>query len=140
MSGVTAKRVVIAEDEALIRMDLAEMLAEEGYDVVGQAGDGEEAVRLAIEQRPDLVILDVKMPGLTGTDVIKLIRGSSTGGHVKVMFYSSTDTHELRALSEKHGAQGYLTKAASMSELEFRVREVLGDQLRVSRKSPLRSS
>jgi response regulator NasT len=58
--------VVIAEDEALIRMDLAEMLAEEGYDVVGQAGDGEEAIRLAIEHRPDLVILDVKMPKLDG--------------------------------------------------------------------------
>ncbi|MGH8881476.1 MAG: response regulator, partial [Stackebrandtia sp.] len=61
VTSVTAKRVVIAEDEALIRMDLAEMLAEEGYDVVGQAGDGEEAIRLASEQRPDLVILDVKM-------------------------------------------------------------------------------
>ena len=50
------KRVVIAEDEALIRMDLAEMLQEEGYDVVGQAGDGESAVKLATEHRPDLVI------------------------------------------------------------------------------------
>ena len=56
------RRVVIAEDEALIRLDLAEMLAEEGYDVVGQAGDGEKAVELAEEHRPDLVILDVKMP------------------------------------------------------------------------------
>jgi AmiR/NasT family two-component response regulator len=54
-------RVVIAEDEALIRMDLVEMLAEEGYDVVGEAADGARAVELAEEQRPDLVILDVKM-------------------------------------------------------------------------------
>ena len=60
------RRVVIAEDEALIRMDLAEMLAEEGYDVVGQAADGERAVALAEEHRPDLVILDVKMPVLDG--------------------------------------------------------------------------
>ena len=60
------RRVVIAEDEALIRMDLAEMLAEEGYDVVGEAGDGARAVELAEEQRPDLVILDVKMPVLDG--------------------------------------------------------------------------
>src|SRR5690606_2715375 len=57
----TTHRVVIAEDEALIRMDLAEMLTEEGYDVVGQAADGERAVALAEELRPDLVICDVKM-------------------------------------------------------------------------------
>ena len=62
----TSRRVVIAEDEALIRLDLAEMLAEEGYDVVGQAGDGEQAVALAESSRPDLVILDVKMPRLDG--------------------------------------------------------------------------
>ena len=55
-------RVIVAEDEALIRLDLVEMLGEEGYDVVGQAGDGEEAVRLAEQLRPDLVMLDVKMP------------------------------------------------------------------------------
>jgi len=62
----TARRVLIAEDEALIRLDLAEMLAEEGYDVVGQAEDGETAVALAEELRPDLVILDIKMPRLDG--------------------------------------------------------------------------
>ena len=58
---------MIAEDEALIRLDLAEMLVEEGYDVVGQAEDGEKAVALALEHRPDLVILDVKMPRSTGS-------------------------------------------------------------------------
>src|SRR3978361_1997300 len=63
--GVAARaRVVIAEDEALIRMDLAEMLAEEGYDVVGQAADGARAIELAESERPDLVVLDVKMPVL----------------------------------------------------------------------------
>ena len=61
-SGPAARTVVIAEDEALIRMDLAEMLTDEGYDVVGQAGDGAKAIELAEELRPDLVILDVKMP------------------------------------------------------------------------------
>ena len=64
--GRPARRVVIAEDEALIRLDLAEMLAEEGYEVVGEAADGETAVRLAEQHRPDLVVLDVKMPKLDG--------------------------------------------------------------------------
>lgn len=82
----------------------------------------------------DLVILDVKMPRLTGTDVIKLIRNTSTA-HVKVMFYSSSDTHELRRLAEQHHAQGFLTKTASTSELEFRVRELLGEP-RSTRKAP----
>ena len=59
-------RVVIAEDEAIIRLDLAELLEEEGYDVVGETGRGDEAVELVRELRPDLVILDIKMPGLDG--------------------------------------------------------------------------
>ena len=62
------RRVLIAEDEALIRMDLAEMLREEGYDVVGEAGDGQEAVELAESLKPDLVIMDVKMPRRDGID------------------------------------------------------------------------
>ena len=62
------RRVLIAEDEALIRLDLAEMLREEGYDVVGEAGDGQEAVELAESLKPDLVIMDVKMPRRDGID------------------------------------------------------------------------
>src|SRR5260370_6854446 len=62
------RRVLVAEDEALIRLDLAEMLREEGYDVVGEAGDGQEAVELAASLRPDLVIMDVKMPRRDGID------------------------------------------------------------------------
>lgn len=65
-TGDSVIRVVIAEDEALIRLDLKEMLEEEGYRVVGEAGDGAAAVRLVEEHRPDLVILDVKMPILDG--------------------------------------------------------------------------
>ena len=63
-----SRRVLIAEDEALIRLDLAEMLREEGYTVVGEAGDGQQAVDLAESLRPDLVIMDVKMPRRDGID------------------------------------------------------------------------
>ena len=68
MSNVApeAKRVLVAEDEALIRLDLVELLTEEGYHVVGEAGDGEQAVELARSLRPDLVVMDVKMPKLDG--------------------------------------------------------------------------
>ena len=59
-------RVVIAEDEAIIRLDLKELLQEEGYDVVGETGRGDEAIELVRDLRPDLVILDIKMPGLDG--------------------------------------------------------------------------
>ena len=69
------RRVLVAEDEALIRLDLVEMLREEGYEVVGEAGDGEEAVKLASELKPDLVILDVKMPKLDGIEAAAKITG-----------------------------------------------------------------
>ena len=65
-AGAARRRVLIAEDEALIRLDLAEMLVEEGYDVVGEAGDGETAVRLTEELKPDLVILDIRCRSWTG--------------------------------------------------------------------------
>ncbi len=69
------RRVLIAEDEALIRLDLAEMLREEGYEVVGEAGDGQEAVELAEALHPDLVIMDVKMPRRDGIDAASEIAG-----------------------------------------------------------------
>ncbi|MBF6842148.1 response regulator, partial [Acinetobacter baumannii] len=64
--SVPVRRVVVAEDEAVIRLDIVEMLREVGYDVVGEAADGESAIRLAEELRPDLVVMDIKMPILDG--------------------------------------------------------------------------
>ena len=72
-ADLPARRILVAEDEALIRLDLVEMLGEEGYDVVGQAGDGATAVRLAEQLRPDCVILDVKMPVLDGISAAEQI-------------------------------------------------------------------
>ena len=88
------RTVVIAEDETLIRMDLAEMLAEEGYDVVGQAGDGEKAIELAEELKPDLVILDVKMPVLDGIAAAEAIAGQRIAPVVMLTAFSQRDLVE----------------------------------------------
>ena len=107
-------RVVIAEDEALIRMDLAEMLAEEGYEVVGQAGDGQRAVELAEELRPDLVILDVKMPVLDGIAAAERIAGQRIAPVVMLTAFSQRDLVER---ARDAGAMAYLVKPFSQSDL-----------------------
>jgi two-component system, response regulator PdtaR len=109
-----ARRVVIAEDEALIRMDLAEMLQEEGYDVVGQASDGERAVLLAEEHRPDLVILDVKMPRLDGIAAAERIAGQRLAPVVMLTAFSQ---RELVERARDAGAMAYLVKPFSKSDL-----------------------
>jgi two-component system, response regulator PdtaR len=106
--------VVIAEDEALIRMDLAEMLAEEGYDVVGQAGDGETAVDLAEQHRPDLVVLDVKMPKLDGIAAAQRIAGQRIAPVVILTAFSQRDLVER---ARDAGAMAYLVKPFSKNDL-----------------------
>jgi AmiR/NasT family two-component response regulator len=110
----SATRVVIAEDEALIRMDLAEMLADEGYDVVGQAGDGQQAVDLAEQLRPDLVILDVKMPVLDGIAAAERIAGQRIAPVVMLTAFSQRDLVER---ARDAGAMAYLVKPFSQSDL-----------------------
>jgi response regulator NasT len=107
-------RVVIAEDEALIRMDLAEMLADEGYEVVGQAGDGQQAVALATELRPDLVILDVKMPVLDGIAAAERIAAQRIAPVVMLTAFSQRDLVER---ARDAGAMAYLVKPFSQSDL-----------------------
>ena len=107
-------RVVIAEDEALIRMDLAEMLADEGYEVVGQAGDGQQAVELAEGLRPDLVILDVKMPVLDGIAAAERIAGQRIAPVVMLTAFSQRDLVER---ARDAGAMAYLVKPFSQSDL-----------------------
>ena len=107
-------RVVIAEDEALIRMDLAEMLAEEGYDVVGQAADGQQAVELAERERPDLVILDVKMPVLDGIAAAERIAAQRIAPVVMLTAFSQRDLVER---ARDAGAMAYLVKPFSQSDL-----------------------
>jgi len=109
-----ARRVLIAEDEALIRLDLAEMLREEGYDVVGEAGDGQEAVDLAERLRPDLVIMDVKMPRRDGIDAAEEIAAKRIAPIVVLTAFSQRDLVER---ARDAGAMAYLVKPFSASDL-----------------------
>ena len=108
------RRVVIAEDETLIRMDLAEMLGEEGYDVAGEAGDGARAVELAQELRPDLVILDVKMPVLDGIAAAERIAQARIAPVVILTAFSQRDLVER---ARDAGAMAYLVKPFTKSDL-----------------------
>jgi two-component system, response regulator PdtaR len=113
-ASTTRKRVLIAEDEALIRLDLAEMLGEEGYDVVGEAGDGETAVRLAEELRPDLCILDIKMPIMDGLAAAEKIAGSRIAPVIILTAFSQRDLVERARAA---GAMAYLVKPFQQSDL-----------------------
>jgi two-component system, response regulator PdtaR len=110
----TALRVVIAEDEALIRLDLAEMLEEEGYVVAGQAGDGEEAVGLAEQLRPDLVIMDVKMPVLDGITAAERIAEQHLAPVVILTAFSQRD---LVKRASEAGAMAFLVKPFTKADL-----------------------
>ena len=108
------RRVLVAEDEALIRLDLVEMLREEGYQVVGEAGDGEEAVRLAGELRPDLVILDVKMPKMDGIEAASEIAKDRIAPVVILTAFSQRDLVER---ARDAGAMAYLVKPFAKRDL-----------------------
>ncbi|GIM86095.1 ANTAR domain-containing response regulator [Salinispora arenicola] len=108
------RRVLIAEDEALIRLDLAEMLVEEGYEVVGEAGDGETAVRLANELKPDLVILDIKMPIMDGLAAAERIAGERIAPVIILTAFSQRDLVERARAA---GAMAYLVKPFQKSDL-----------------------
>ncbi|GAB7003802.1 response regulator [Nocardioides sp. AN3] len=126
--SATPRTVVIAEDEVLIRMDLAEMLAEEGYDVVGQAGDGQAAIELAQKHKPDLVILDVKMPVLDGISAAEAIARQRIAPVVMLTAFSQ---RELVERARDAGAMAYLVKPFTASDL------VPAIELAVSRFSEL---
>jgi two-component system, response regulator PdtaR len=108
------RRVVIAEDEALIRLDLKEMLEEDGYDVVGEAGDGQRAIDLAVELRPDLVMLDIKMPILDGISAAERI---TSEGIAPVVILTAFSQRDLVERASEAGAMAYLVKPFTKVDL-----------------------
>jgi two-component system, response regulator PdtaR len=113
-SESSATRVVVAEDEALIRLDLVEMLTEEGYEVVGQAGDGEAAVELTTQLRPDLVVMDVKMPKLDGISAAEKI---ATDRIAPVVMLTAFSQRDLVDRARTAGAMAYVVKPFGKADL-----------------------
>jgi response regulator NasT len=115
-------RVIIAEDEAIVRLDIKEILLSAGYEVVGETGRGDEAVSLAAETTPDLAILDVKMPGMSG---IQAAREMTRDAKVAVMVLTAFSQRELIEEARDAGVAAYLVKPFRRDELLNAVDTVL---------------
>ena len=122
-NGSTAlARVVIAEDEAIVRLDLKEILVTAGYDVVGETGRGDEAVTLVEQHRPDLVILDVKMPGMDG---IRAAREITSRHQVAVLLLTAFSQRDLIEEARDSGVSAYLIKPFQPRDLLPAIADVL---------------
>ena len=115
--------VLVAEDEALIRLDLVELLTEEGYEVTGQASDGEEAIELARELQPDLIIMDVKMPKLDGISAAETIAEERIAPIVMLTAFSQRDLVER---ARDAGAMAYVVKPFDASDVVPAIELALG--------------
>jgi AmiR/NasT family two-component response regulator len=113
-STVAPRRVVVAEDESLIRMDIVEILRDNGFDVVGEAGDGETAVALATELRPDLVVMDIRMPQLDGIEAAKRL---SENHIAPVVLLTAFSQKELVEQASEAGALAYVVKPFTPNDL-----------------------
>jgi response regulator NasT len=107
-------RILIAEDEAIIRMDLREMLEEEGFDVVAEASDGREAVELTRKHNPDLAILDIKMPGMSGIRAAEVISRERLAA---VLILTAFSQRDLASDAAQAGAMAYLVKPFQKTDL-----------------------
>lgn len=113
MSDKTVRRVVVAEDEAIIRMDIVETLIENGFDVVGEAGDGLEAVAQATSLKPDLVVMDIKMPNLDGISAAKQLSEFK----IPVVLLTAFSQRELFEQAAEAGAMAYVLKPFNANDL-----------------------
>jgi response regulator NasT len=127
-AGATPVRILVAEDEALIRMDLVEMLQEAGYTVVAQAANGEEAIALATEHKPDLAILDVKMPILDGISAAEKIISIAP-----VLMLTAFSQRELVERARDAGVMAYVVKPFTIGDL------VPAIEIAISRHTQMRS-
>lgn len=116
-------RIVVAEDEAIIRLDLKEILEEEGYEVVAETGRGDQAIELVKEHRPDLAILDIKMPGMDGLTAARHIAGEKLAA---VLILTAFSQHDLVEQAREAGALAYLVKPFQKSDLIPAIEMALG--------------
>lgn len=117
-------RVVVADDHTLVRAGICALLREiPGVDVVGEAGDGHEALKLARHLRPDVVLLDIAMAGLNGLEVARLVTKEMTGIYVIILSMYANEEYVIQALS--FGAAGYVLKDAELAELELALRSAV---------------
>ena len=114
MTVADKTRVVIAEDEAIIRLDLKELLEEEGYEVVGETGRGDEAIELVRQTKPDIAILDIKMPGMDGLSAARHISSERLAAVLVLTAFSQRD---LIDQAREAGALAYLVKPFQKSDL-----------------------
>ena len=113
MSEETRKRVLVAEDESIIRMDIVETLREAGFEVVAEAGDGEQAVALATEHMPDIIVMDIKMPNMDGIEAAERIQAL----RIPVVLLTAFSQKELVERATEAGAMAYVVKPFSPSDL-----------------------
>jgi len=113
MPEETRKKVLVAEDESIIRMDIVETLREAGFDVVAEASDGEQAVALATEHRPDIIVMDIKMPNMDGIEAAEKIQEL----RIPVVLLTAFSQKELVERATEAGAMAYVVKPFSPSDL-----------------------
>ena len=123
MGQTRPKKVLIAEDEALIRLDLVELLTDEGFEVVGQTINGEEAVKLARELEPDLIIMDVKMPGMDGITAAEIIGEERIA---PILMLTAFSERELVERARDAGVMGYLVKPFGANEVVPAIEVAIG--------------
>ena len=123
-------RLMLADDHRMLREGLRRSMLEQGFDVVGEAGNGEEAVRLADELRPDVILMDVTMPEMDGVEATRQIRGSLPSTRV-VMLTMHAD-QEVLAAAIRAGASGYLVKDCSTTEIATAVRLAVSGETALS--------